>query len=166
MAAGTVYNPVIPPPFSYRIRLFRDCPVGEGFSGVGGLRRLSLRYEGPEPPSPLPWPSRTDGMQPQKQSTASRNPFTFTFPSAVPCKILSLYHLQHLIHNRHQRLAQSGGLSVRILQGAALDSVVELDLGLCAGRSHADPCAVVQIVVQNVGGGKASTRPFSIFLFS
>ena len=73
-------------------------------------------------------------------------------PSAIPFSVMSS---QHLIHHRHHGLAQRGCLGLSIFQGPALDAVVEFDLRLGAGRSHADPCAVVHIVVQHVGCRKS-----------
>ena len=51
--------------------------------------------------------------------------------------------LHHLIYHGHHSRAQRFRLGVGILHGAALDTIVELNLRLCSGRSHTDPCAVV-----------------------
>ena len=63
--------------------------------------------------------------------------------------------LQHRLNQLLNSLSQFLGFLVCICQGGSLYAVIELGLGLCSGRAHAQPCLILQVLVEHVGGRKA-----------
>ena len=59
--------------------------------------------------------------------------------------------LHHLIHHAHQLITDGFGLRLSIIKGGSLNAIVEFDLRLSSGRTDAEPCAVVHIIVKNIG---------------